>query len=330
MKRVFLIILLLSMLSMSACMCLHHWEEACCTSPKICTDCGKTEGEALGHSWMAASCTAPKACNLCGKTRGDPLGHSWIAASCTVPKTCKVCGVTEGEAGGHLWQAAGCLTPKTCALCAKTEGEPTGHFWTEATTEMPKHCTQCRLTEGDRILTDPRFTTEQAKLLIGDWNSKLAVTGSDMGYPDFTGVLQCNVDLRLGNAGDMEVTVTALNLEEFKTVLTGYVQEVVYQEFADMGLNKTAAELAIKAYSGMTVSQYSASLVEDMDIESMIAAFNQTGVYYVADGLVYYGESWAGKMDASPYTLEKGRLTIRNLALAYGKTLAFDPMENEG
>ena len=34
---------------MAACGCKHEWQDASCTSPKTCTLCGETEGEAADH-----------------------------------------------------------------------------------------------------------------------------------------------------------------------------------------------------------------------------------------------------------------------------------------
>lgn len=53
------------LLSMSACGHQHTWADATCTAPKTCTECGETEGEALGHSWEDATCAAPKTCSVC-------------------------------------------------------------------------------------------------------------------------------------------------------------------------------------------------------------------------------------------------------------------------
>lgn len=36
--------------ALAGCGCQHQWEEATCTTPKTCTQCGETEGEALGHT----------------------------------------------------------------------------------------------------------------------------------------------------------------------------------------------------------------------------------------------------------------------------------------
>lgn len=34
--------------------CSHDWQEATCTTAKICSKCEETEGEALGHNWVPA------------------------------------------------------------------------------------------------------------------------------------------------------------------------------------------------------------------------------------------------------------------------------------
>ena len=51
----------------------HTWVEATCTEPKTCSECGETEGEALGHDFAPASYWAPETCSVCGETVGDPL-----------------------------------------------------------------------------------------------------------------------------------------------------------------------------------------------------------------------------------------------------------------
>lgn len=62
-------------LSLSACCMFHDWQNATCTTEKICTKCNAVEGEALGHDWQDATCTSPKSCSRCGLTEGDALGH---------------------------------------------------------------------------------------------------------------------------------------------------------------------------------------------------------------------------------------------------------------
>ena len=35
------------------------------------------------HSFNAATCTTPKACSVCGATEGNAAGHNWKNATCT-------------------------------------------------------------------------------------------------------------------------------------------------------------------------------------------------------------------------------------------------------
>ena len=101
----------------------HDWEEATCSSPKTCKNCGKTFGRPLyRHDWAKATCKDPMTCKDCGKTFGRPLHHSWKKATCESPKTCRHCGKTVGRALKHDWAEATCKSPKTCKDCGKTVG----------------------------------------------------------------------------------------------------------------------------------------------------------------------------------------------------------------
>lgn len=61
----------------------HTWQDATCTEPKTCSECGATEGEALGHEYSeedkAATCTEPgkKAftCERCGDSYSEETGE---------------------------------------------------------------------------------------------------------------------------------------------------------------------------------------------------------------------------------------------------------------
>lgn len=118
----FLSILLLTVL-LAGCSCQHAWTEADCTTPKTCTQCQITEGEALGHSWQEADCVTAKTCSRCDATEGSALGHSWTEATCTAPKTCSRCSVTEGQPLAHTWEGEATLyTAPVCSVCG-AEGE---------------------------------------------------------------------------------------------------------------------------------------------------------------------------------------------------------------
>jgi DNA-directed RNA polymerase subunit RPC12/RpoP len=101
--------------------CEHEWLDATCTTPKTCSLCGKTEGEALGHieeiiEGKAADCTNTGLtngvrCTRCGEILVEQqvipaLGHNYVSevikpATCAEEGlrkyTCTRCGDTYEE-----------------------------------------------------------------------------------------------------------------------------------------------------------------------------------------------------------------------------------------
>lgn len=92
--------------------CNHSYKDATCTTPKTCTKCSATEGNALGHTWNNATCTSPKTCSRCNTTEGTAAGHSWKNATCTAPKTCSKCSATEGSVSAHNFVNGSCTVCK--------------------------------------------------------------------------------------------------------------------------------------------------------------------------------------------------------------------------
>lgn len=77
MKKIFCLIMCsLLLILFCSCECKHLWEDATCTKPSSCRECGQTQGTALGHSWSKATCTQPSTCRNCGQTQGTALGHA--------------------------------------------------------------------------------------------------------------------------------------------------------------------------------------------------------------------------------------------------------------
>lgn len=109
----------------------HVYAPATCTLPPTCTECGKTEGEALGHIFGAATCEEPSTCSRCGQTQGDPNGHKWEDATCEEASYCSVCGKTEGVALGHDSTEATCTEPAVCKICGKQTAEKIAHKYSE-------------------------------------------------------------------------------------------------------------------------------------------------------------------------------------------------------
>ena len=75
--------------------------ESIAEDAKFCPQCGETilddsdnnnnnDGEQCSHNWQTATCTSPKTCSLCGETEGNALGHT------TATGVCERCNVRQG------------------------------------------------------------------------------------------------------------------------------------------------------------------------------------------------------------------------------------------
>lgn len=49
------------------------------------------------HTWIGVTCTELRIFSECGKTEGNHLGHDILPATRYMPATCSRCGYTEGE-----------------------------------------------------------------------------------------------------------------------------------------------------------------------------------------------------------------------------------------
>lgn len=77
MKKAFALLLVLSLVFLSGCGHEHSWQEATCTQPKTCSECGETEGEPLGHSPTEATVWEPSVCSVCGEVLGEKLAPAF-------------------------------------------------------------------------------------------------------------------------------------------------------------------------------------------------------------------------------------------------------------
>ena len=206
--------------------CFHHWVDATCEDPRMCTICGKTEGKALGHKWVDATCTAPKTCSVCGKTEtfGEPLGHKIEGQSCTTDGKCTRCGEVF-PATGHTWVDATCTTPKTCSTCGATEGDALGHTTDNGVCER---CGQefysTRYGSGDDVISDvsvgdsvhrAHFTNNGSSnfaVIVYDGNGKKDLLVNEIGSYDGYVLLPMASPLtfEITSSGDWSYTIESL------------------------------------------------------------------------------------------------------------------------
>ena len=248
-----LLVWVFSLSLFSGCGHEHTWAEASCTDPKTCTECGATEGEALGHTWADATCTAPKTCSVCGDVEGDALGHDWLEASCTEPERCSRCDETKGQALGHSWEDATCTDPKTCSVCGETEGSALGHSVETWATVTPSTCTELGLESG--ICSVCGDTIEQELELLehtpGDWEITKMPTETETG----THVKKCTV---CGIV--LEEEEFSLTEEELKSLYISQCQSIPYDSLARTPGDYEGENVRFSGYVIQVCSEASSSL----------------------------------------------------------------------
>ncbi len=110
----------------TGCCLSHEWQNATCETPKTCTKCDKTEGEALGHSWQEATCETARTCATCGVTEGEALGHDvfWSTDDRTnMSGLCNTCGASFQEELD--WAQLGPCAVQRNWTCTDVEGNIT-------------------------------------------------------------------------------------------------------------------------------------------------------------------------------------------------------------
>ncbi|MBQ9703167.1 MAG: hypothetical protein IJV68_01335 [Clostridia bacterium] len=157
----------------------HDYADATCTEPKTCkrTDCGATEGNALGHSfgteWKTdgtnhwkecacgeksevaahsggtATCVAKAKCSVCNAEHGSLADHNYSEATCTAKAKCSVCNAETGELAAHKYSEATCTAKAKCSVCNAETGELAAHKYSEATCTAKAKCSVCNAETGE-------------------------------------------------------------------------------------------------------------------------------------------------------------------------------------
>lgn len=271
---------LLCLLVLSGCSCKHEWQDATCTTPRLCKLCGEGEGETLGHDWQEATCTTVKTCARCGRTEGDPLGH--------------------------VWQDATCTEPKTCTVCLTKLGAPLGHDWQEATTDAPKTCTVCQETEGDPIETDPRFSSEATGSLWGRWEAPLTLSEDDLNVTHYNGSLEATYWIEFTNTGAARAGFVLKDEKAFREAFAEYSADLIYEQAALGRADQEEADATAKALLGMSVEEYVLGSQKETPVDELVEqlldasayAGNWAGdlFYYIQDGKLHIDRAWDEKM----------------------------------
>ena len=93
--------------------------------------------------------------------------------------------------------------------------------------------------------------------------------------------------------------------------------EKLYQTFEMMGITRADADAAFMENAGMTIGEYVDAQL-DAGISEVPLEEVYTGVYFVADGMIYGSENWEDIVVPTLYTLEDNTLTLtRNIEAPY-------------
>ena len=99
----------------------------------ICILCGNSTCPESEHVWIAADCYTPKYCTRCAFTEGDALGHDWVITNYDTPITCQRCGEEDlnHEFFGIITQPTDVTVPNgaTAATTVQAQGEGLTYTW---------------------------------------------------------------------------------------------------------------------------------------------------------------------------------------------------------
>ena len=248
----------------------HKFKNATCVSPKTCSVCGATEGEALGHTWTNATCENPKTCSVCKATEGEALGHTWVDATCTVAKTCSVCGATEGEPAPHNWVEG------VCSDCGAYEVPPiTQNSWDMTNADDAAHWISLQ----DKTLTDTSTTQVTEAGFTVTYSSENAWKGIRMS----NGAIEINEQ-----TSHLTFTYsTALSITQYRIyILTDKGGNLAYNDEATSGFAPANYYVAMKLTNLAASTDWTSVTNED---GSITVTFDLTTLPFYQEGTVLKG-----------------------------------------
>ena len=227
--RIFLLLAVVFVLALTLIACApehqHTWVDADCDTPKTCSECGETEGEALGHAveelvGKPATCTEAgltdgTKCSVCGEiveaqTEIEKLPHteeviagkpvSCGEAGLTDGKKCSVCGDTlvaqeEIPATGHVYEIKAVIE-STCTVAGKTVYECSCGDSYEEALELADHNYSPAVTAPDCVNAGyttytcscgESYVADEVEALGHSYSSVVtAPTCTEIGYTTYT------------------------------------------------------------------------------------------------------------------------------------------------
>ncbi len=108
--------------------------------------------------------------------------------------------------------------------------------------------------------------------------------------------------------GEMFVTTQLKNADTFQSDLAQALEQMLYTQYANEGLDRSQADAACQAQHGRTVTEFCQFRASQV---SKSMKTTDEGVYYVEEGLLYTAEDWGSDMKEETFEItESGKLML--------------------
>ncbi len=183
---------------------------------------------------------------------------------------------------------------------------------------------------GNVIDQSQKFDAEACKDLFGTWSGEIDLTemiidetlDEGMTLPDgFDYPCNAVITFVFKNDGTCHAQMT-VDPQQFKTMMIELAVEAVYLSAEEQGMTRKQADEVFESTMGMNIREYVETSFAENE-EDLGAELNDSydGVYYVADGKIYMGDSWDQPLEGGAYTLEGDTLKLIDPELEMELTL---------
>lgn len=158
---------------------------------------------------------------------------------------------------------------------------------------------------GDLVDNSGNFDAEVCAPLFGTWSGDVILNGASQGLPID---VRCRLTLTFTEDGQLQCAMV-LNREDVKAATI----EQLYQTFEAAGMTREDVDTLFMENSGTTIGEAVDAMLDSGASEVQLEQ-SYTGVYFVADGMIYGGANWEGTMEPTAYILEGDTLTLTSEA----------------
>lgn len=145
------------------------------------------------------------------------------------------------------------------------------------------------------------FDSEVCAPLFGSWTGEITLDGTSQDLPSD---IRCQLTITFSEDGQVHCLMQ-LNRDDVKAATI----EKLYQTFAATGMTREDVDAAFMENGGTTIGEAVDAML-DSGASGVQLEQTYTGVYFVADGMIYGGENWEDAMVLTLYTLEGDTLTL--------------------